>query len=443
MRASSVAPSVARSAVASALDRIEADGRSGIWIEIVDADEALAAAAVVDRRRQAGEHMPLAGTTLAVKGNIDVVGHRTTAGCPSFGEVAGRSARSVEALEAAGAVVIGITNLDQFATGLVGTRSPYGACPNAHWSELVSGGSSSGSAVAVASGLVDLALGTDTAGSGRVPAAANGIIGLKPTRGRWSTLGIVPACRSLDCPSVFARSLPLATAAARVLSDQPLDPADLWRRSGENVSITPGSIRIGVPTAGSLTFAGHERGSSRFSEAVETLTASLRSAGSTVDLVDIDLGPFVAAGRLLYDGAFVAERYEAVGSFVAQGSPDLDPHVRGVIERAADVRAWEVFRDRAELRRLDRLTASTWDRIDVMVVPSAPRIPTVGEVTADPIGTNAMLGTYTNFVNLLDLAALTAPVGPEFVDGPPTSLTLIGRAWSDALLVAIASSVVP
>ncbi|MFI5045137.1 MAG: amidase family protein, partial [Acidimicrobiales bacterium] len=254
----SSAPPRARAAVEGALDRIEADGRSGIWIEVIDADEALAVAAAVDRRREAGEPLPLAGTTLAVKGNIDVVGHRNTAGCPSFGEVAGRSARSVEALEAAGAVVVGITNLDQFATGLVGTRSPYGACPNARWSELVSGGSSSGSAVAVASGLVDLALGTDTAGSGRVPAAANGIIGLKPTRGRWSTLGIVPACRSLDCASVFARSLPLATEAAQVLSDQPPDPIDVWRRSGEQASMPAGAIRIGVPTAGSLTFAGDE-----------------------------------------------------------------------------------------------------------------------------------------------------------------------------------------
>jgi allophanate hydrolase len=214
----------------------------------------------------------------------------------------------------------------------------------------------------------------------------------------------------------------------------------MWRRSGEQASMPPGSIRIGVPTAGSLTFAGDVRGSRRFSEAVDTLTGSLRSAGSSVDLVDIDLGPFVAAGRLLYDGAFVAERYEAVGWFVARRSPDLDPHVRAVIERAGDVRAWEVFRDRAELLRLDRLTASTWDRIDVMVVPSAPRIPTVSEVRADPTGINSMLGTYTNFVNLLDLAALTTPVGPVFVDGPPTSLTLIGRAWSDDLLVSIAAS---
>ena len=319
-----------RSAVAGALDRIEADGRSGIWIEIIDADEALAAAAAVDRRRQAGEPLPLAGTTLAVKGNIDVVGHRTTAGCPSFGEVAGRSARSVEALEAAGAVVVGITNLDQFATGLVGTRSPYGACPNAHWSELVSGGSSSGSAVAVASGLVDLALGTDTAGSGRVPAAANGIIGLKPTRGRWSTLGhraglpVAGLCVGLrPVPSAGdgGGAGPLGSAARahrRVATE--------W---GAARRCRPASIRIGVPTAGSLTFAGDVRGSRRFSEAVDTLTGSLRSAGSSVDLVDIDLGPFVAAGRLLYDGAFVAERYEAVGWFVARRSPDLDPHVRG------------------------------------------------------------------------------------------------------------------
>ena len=194
-------------AVDAAFDRIAADGSTGIFIEIVDRSRALAAAAVVDAAVAAGEERPLAGQTLAVKGNIDVAGHRTTAGCPSYGSIPRQSAAVVQALEAAGAVVVGITNLDQFATGLVGTRSPYGACPNAHWPALVSGGSSSGSAVAVARGLVDLALGTDTAGSGRVPAAANAIVGVKPTPGRLSTRGVVPACRSLDCVSTFGRTV--------------------------------------------------------------------------------------------------------------------------------------------------------------------------------------------------------------------------------------------
>ncbi len=432
---------LSRTAADDALGRIADDGRSGIWIEVLERDEVMEAAAAVDRRRADGEALPLAGRTLAVKGNIDVGGHRTTAGCPSYGDVAARSAPAVAALERAGAVVVGITSLDQFATGLVGTRSPYGICPNAHWAPLVSGGSSSGSAVAVAAGLVDLAFGTDTAGSGRVPAAANGIVGVKPTRGRCSTLGVVPACRSLDCLSMFATSVELAHESLALVAVQPTEPNDPWRRRGELDGVPDRPLRIGIPVAADLRFDGDPDGRARFEAAVEVLAGSLAASGAAPMLYGFDLLPFLEAGALLYDGAFVAERYEAVGSFLERDRQDLDPIVREVVLGGASVAGWEVFRDMGELARLRQRTVATWSEVDLLVVPSVPRVPTVAEVQAEPIAVNRMLGTYTDFVNLLDLAAVTIPVGPPAPGGPPTSLTLIGRAWSDDVLASVASRV--
>jgi allophanate hydrolase len=390
-------------AVAAAYDRIEADGRDGIWIELVDREHALSAAAEVDARGD----LPLAGTTLAVKGNIDVAGHRTTAACPTFGEVADRSAAAVVALERAGAVVVGITNLDQFATGLVGTRSPYGICPNAHWPGLISGGSSAGSAVAVAAGLVDLALGTDTAGSGRVPAAANGIVGFKPTRGWISTRGVLPACRSLDCVAVFAATPDAANRAVRLAAG--FDAEDPWSRR------RPDAPAAAAPRIGYAA------------EHAPPIDVS--------DAVEIDLAPFLDAGDLLYGGAFVAERYAAVGSFVDSEPEGLDPVVARIIRAAGELPAWALAEAHTELRRLQRLTDPTWQRIDVLAVPSVSRIPTIDEVLADPIGVNTELGRYTNFVNLLDLCALTLPVGPG---GPPASVTLIAPAWREDDLLAVA-----
>jgi allophanate hydrolase len=418
-------------AVATAYERIEADGSAGVFIELVDRARARAAAAEVDAAVAAGEERPLAGRTLAVKGNIDVAGHRTTAGCPSYGAVPRQSAPVVEALEAAGAVVVAITNLDQFATGLVGTRSPYGICPNAHWPELVSGGSSSGSSVAVARGLVDLALGTDTAGSGRVPAAANGIVGVKPTPGRLSTRGVVPACRSLDCVSTLARSVDDAVLAADIAAGY--DPED--PRSAVPCARPPleGPLRVGVAPPAALTFDGDASAPPRFAQAVTDVLEAV--AG---DPVTIDLEPFLVAGGLLYGGAFVAERYAAVGAFVERGGEDLDPVVRDIIRGAAGLPAWQLTRDLDELAALRRATEATWRDVDLIVVPSVPRIPTVAEVVADPLGPNAMLGTYTNFVNLLGLCALTLPTEPIDAGRPPFSLTLIAPPWADSLLAGVA-----
>lgn len=433
----------ASEAVERSLAAIAGEPRTGIWISLVEPEAARARAAEVDRRLAAGDHLPLAGRTLAVKDNIDVAGLPTTAGCPAYAYWPTVDAPVVRALLDAGAVVIGKTNMDQFATGLVGTRSPYGITPNVGWPGLVSGGSSSGSGAAVAAGHVDLALGTDTAGSGRVPAAANGIVGVKPTRGRLSMGGVVPACRSLDCVSVLAATVEEAALTAEIASSSPFGDEDPWRRSAPASAPVEGQLagglRIGIPLASSLDFDGEVGGDDRFDAATRSVLGSLPAARS----VPVDLDPFFAVARLLYEGAFVAERYEAVGGFVESHRDDVDPVVRDIVLRAGQLRAFEVFRDQAEVARRARSLAGVWDRIDVLAVPSVPRIPTVAEVQAEPIEVNAMVGTYTNFVNLLDLAAVTVPVPTALDRGdrPPTSLTLIGPAWSDALLARAAAAV--
>ena len=433
-------------AVRRAHRRIAADPRAGIWIALVDPDAALDAAAGVERRLEAGEHLPLAGLTLAVKNNIDVAGLDTTAGCPAYAYRPDGSATAVRRLETAGAVVIGVTNLDQFATGLVGTRSPYGICPNAHWDGLIAGGSSSGSAVAVATGMVDLALGTDTAGSGRIPAAANGIVGLKPTRGALSTSGVVPACASLDCVSVFARTVELAEQAMRSAAGPGPDAMDSWSRPRPSAWLDApepgtGRWRVGVPRVEDLDFDGSEVDRRGFLD-------SLSGPGfSEVELVETDISALLRAGRLLYDGAFVAERYTAVGEFIDDHPDEVDPVVGPIIAAGGRLRAADLFDDLARLEALRRAGERMWDEtsgLDAIVVPTAPRIPTVAEVLAGPVSVNSMLGTYTNFVNLLDQCALAVPVPsagprpPTGRTGPPPSITLIAPAWRDATLVSLA-----
>lgn len=427
--------STAVAAVERSLERIRADGRAGIWIQLVDPERALAAAAGIDERMARGQRLPLAGMTLAVKGNIDVGGLDTTAGCPAYAYRPNRSAAVVRALTDAGAVVVGVTNLDQFATGLVGTRSPYGVCPNAHWDGLISGGSSSGSAVAVAAGLVDIALGTDTAGSGRVPAAANGIVGLKPTRGRLSTAGVVPACASLDCVSVFARDLDTAALAASVATGQ--DDEDPWSRPAGRITVPDRPLRLGIPDPVSLDFDGTTGAAGRFAHSVGQLV----DRTATVTIPE-DPQELIAVGRLLYGGGFVAERYAAVGQFVEGHQEAVDPVVGPIILAAGRVPAWRYAADLGVLQRAARSRDRMFARVDALVLPTVPRIPTLDEVLADPLGVNAMLGTFTNFVNLMDLCALTIPVPTDLDldDAPPTSLTLIAPAWHDDVLVALAGS---
>jgi allophanate hydrolase len=350
---------------------------------------------------------------VAVKGNIDVAGLPTTAACPAYAYQPSADAAVVGRLRAAGAVVLGTTNMDQFATGLVGTRSPHGAVRNAVDPARVSGGSSSGSAVAVALGIVDIALGTDTAGSGRIPAAFNGVVGLKPTYGLISNDGVVPACRSLDCVSIFARTVAEASAALACVSDQPAAP----------VLSLP--YRLGVPTdVGSLAPGW----ASAFS------AAAARFHGA--ELVPIDLAPFLAVAKLLYEGAFVAERYAAVGEFIDAHRSEVDPTVAAIISAARDIPAHKLFRDQEELTRLGAIAAAQLDRVDALLVPTTVEHPTIAEVAADPIGVNARLGRFTNFANLLGLAALAIPAGT--VDGLPFGVSLVGKGFTDSTLAAIA-----
>ncbi|MFJ7943353.1 allophanate hydrolase [Streptomyces sp. NPDC096354] len=419
------APVLAR--VRAAHARIEAVDRPEIWIDLRPLSEVEAEARTLDTRVSAGEHLPLAGRLLAVKGNIDVAGLPTTAGCPSYAYEPKADAPAVARLRAAGALVIGTTNLDQFATGLVGTRSPYGAVRHAHDPSLISGGSSSGSAVAVALGIADLSLGTDTAGSGRVPAAFNGIVGLKPTRGLVPTDGVVPACASLDCVTVFARTLSEAEQALALMTTP--TPRSAPARA-------PGPWRIAVPATGQL--GELDPG---WAEAYEAAADRLRAAGA--QLQPVDLAPFLEAAALLYEGAFVAERYTAVGAFIdtAPAADDLDPTVAHIIMAARDIPAHRLFADRDRLAVLRDAAMTALCDADALLLPTAPGHPTPAEVAADPLGTNARLGRFTNSTNLFDLCAVAAPAGD--VAGKPFGVMLIGPAHTDERLARITALLTP
>ncbi|MFE4825427.1 allophanate hydrolase [Streptomyces sp. NPDC056672] len=443
------APFSALTRVRAAYERIARVDRPEIWITLRPQAEVEAEARALDARADAGaaadaravgmsgDPLPLAGRLLAVKGNIDVAGLPTTAGCPSYAYLPERDAPAVARLREAGALVLGTTNMDQFATGLVGTRSPYGAVRAAHAPERVSGGSSSGSAVAVALGIVDLALGTDTAGSGRVPAAFNGIVGLKPSRGLVPTEGVVPACASLDCVTVFARTLPEARSALALMSVPP---------GREAPHRTPGPWRVAVPPPDSL--GPLDDG---WAEAYEAAAARLAAAGAR--LMPLDPTPFTEAGALLYEGAFVAERYTAVGAFVDAhtddahtgdthtGAADLDPTVAGIIRRARDIPAHRLYADQARLDSLRTAALGALGDADALLLPTAPGHPTLAEVAADPLGANARLGRFTNSTNLFDLAAVAVPGGE--VRGHPFGVMLIGAAGTDERLAGLAALLTP
>ncbi|MET8325355.1 allophanate hydrolase [Streptomyces sp. NPDC005181] len=413
--------------VRAAHARIEAVDRPEIWIDLRPLPEVEAEARTLDARVSAGEHLPLAGRLLAVKGNIDVAGLPTTAGCPSYAYKPTADAPAVARLRAAGALVIGTTNLDQFATGLVGTRSPYGAVRHAHDPSRISGGSSSGSAVAVALGIADLSLGTDTAGSGRIPAAFNGIVGLKPTRGLVPTDGVVPACASLDCVTLFARTLPEAEQALALMTTTA--PQSVPARA-------PGPWRIAVPSTGQL--GELDLG---WAAAYEAAADRLRAAGA--HLQPVDLAPFLEAAAMLYEGAFVAERYTAVGAFIdtAPAADDLDPIVARIITAARDIPAHRLFADRDRLAVLREAAMTALSDADALLLPTAPGHPTLAEVAADPLGANARLGRFTNSTNLFDLCAVAAPAGD--VNGRPFGVMLIGPAHTDERLARITALLTP
>jgi len=389
--------------------------------------------------------LPLYGVPFAIKDNIDLAGIPTTAACPAYAYTPARSAPVVERLIAAGAIPIGKTNLDQFATGLSGQRSPYGACRNALDPRYASGGSSSGSAVAVALGVASFSLGTDTAGSGRVPAAFHGLVGLKPTKGVLSTLGVVPACRSLDCVSVFAHSAADARAvfaAAHGVTDgdpygrawQPLLGADGLRAQPARPF---GQLRFGTPRADQLQFFGDESYRAAWRAALERL----RATGARI--VEIDFSAFLAAARLLYEGPWVAERLAAIGAFAAREPDALHPVIREIVGGASRFSAADAFAAFDTLATLRVEAGRAWDGLDAIVMPTSSTTATVDALEADPIGINSRFGYYTNFVNLLDLSAIAVPAG-RCETGPhaglPFGITFVGRAHDDARLLDLAQA---
>ncbi len=414
--------------------RIAAGADKAVWIHLRDPARLRAEAAALDRRGP--EDLPLFGIPFAVKDNIDVAGLPTTAACPEFAAVAERTATVVQRLLDAGALLIGKTNLDQFATGLVGVRSPYGAPRSPFDSRYISGGSSSGSAVAVSSALVSFALGTDTAGSGRIPAAFTNLIGLKPSRGLLSATGVVPACRSLDCPSIFALT---ASDAARVLAVAGgFDATDPYSRDGlappsPHLPPRPEHFRFAIPRADQLEFFEDGDWPQLFARAVQRL------ADLGGEAVEIDFAPFIETARLLYDGPWVAERFAAVGDFLEAHPKAGHPVVRRIIEGGKGLSAHAAFRAMYRLEALRRAAAETWQKADVLVTPTAGATYTVAAVEADPIALNSKLGFYTNFMNLLDLAGVAVPAGFGG-DGLPFGITLAAPAGTDARLLALSDA---
>jgi allophanate hydrolase len=412
-------------------DRIEKEGLRPVWISIVPREQAVARAKELEAQNRTT--LPLFGIPFAVKDNIDVAEMQTTAACPAYAYTPAESATVVARLEAAGAILIGKTNMDQFATGLVGTRTPYGICSSVFNAKYISGGSSAGSAVAVASSLVTFSLGTDTAGSGRVPAMFNNLIGLKPTRGAISTHGVVPACKTLDCVSIFAETAHDASLVLAAASG--FDANDAYSRQpevGAGASPWAGAptFRFGVPSDALLNFFGDAQNPALYQATVEQLTA----LGGVA--VEFDLQPFLDAAHLLYKGPWVAERYAAIAKFIGEHKAEMDPTVATIISGAANYSAVDYFDAAYKLETLRRTTAAAWQNFDVMLLPTAPRTFTIEEIAEKPIERNSILGTYTNFVNLLDLAAVALPAGMR-PDGLPFGVTLIGQAFSETALLKL------
>ncbi len=419
------------------LARIDVRGNDSVWISRVPADGMLAAAAALERRAAAEgiAAMPLYGLPFAVKDNIDIAGLPTTAACPDCAYRPARSAPVVERLLRAGALLVGKTNLDQFATGLVGVRSPYGVPRNPFDPAFIPGGSSSGSAVAVASGLVAFALGTDTAGSGRVPASLNNIVGLKPTRGLVSARGVVPACRSLDCVSVFALTVSDAAAVLEAMLGH--DRSDAYSREAPAgfgcFGALPARFAFGVPLPDQREFFGNDDAPALFEAAI----ARLEALGG--EAVAIDLDPFLETGSLLYRGAWLAERMAAIDNATDGRRETLHPVTRQIIAGGDPITGAVAYRDWHRLAELRQRTEPVWDRIDLMLLPTTGTIYRIAEIEADPFGPNERLGRYTNFTNILDLSAIAIPNGFQ-ENGLPAGVTLLAPAFHDPLIASVAAA---
>lgn len=425
-----------RQVVETLIARIATSSRPEVWLSRVsECDLANRAAQLEAARARLGdaifERMPLFGVPFAVKDNIDVAGMPTTAACDAYAYTPRTSAFAVERLLDAGAILVGKTNLDQFATGLVGTRSPHGGVRQFESDAHISGGSSSGSAVAVAAGLVAFSLGTDTAGSGRVPAGFNDLVGLKPTPGLVSKRGVVPACRSLDCVSIFTHDV---GDAWEVLSQMAkYDGKDGYARRVPSLGLAHAALRLAVPEP--LTFFGDMQAQQAFAATLDTITTRLE-----LTLVRVPFEPMQRTAALLYDGPWVAERRAALGAFFETHRADIDPVVAEVIAKADSYSAVDAFNGQYALAALRREVEAMFEEIDVLIVPTTPTHPTFDEVQADPIGANSQLGVYTNFVNLLDLCALAVP-GLRRADGLPASVTLIAPAGADQRLAVLGARI--
>jgi allophanate hydrolase len=427
-RAGAVSPA---QSVARSFQRIRDHDDPAIFISLRAEADAIAEAEALTATDRAG--LPLYGVPVAVKDNIDVADLPTTAACPAFSYLPAIDATAVARLRAAGAIIIGKTNLDQFATGLVGVRSPYGIPKNPIRADLIPGGSSSGSAVAVSAGLVPLALGTDTAGSGRVPAMLNNIVGLKPSLGLVSTAGLVPACRTLDCVSIFSLTVDDAMTALSVIAGA--DAADPFSRKLPLATMTafPAPLRLGIPRPGQLIFFGDKVSEQAFEAALKRWTA----LGAT--LVEFDLEPFYETARLLYEGPWIAERYLVIRDLLASSPEAIHPVTREITIAGARLSATDTFAALYRLQALRRVSERIFASLDAIVLPTAPTTYSTAQVLANPVELNSRLGTYTNFVNLLDLCGLALPAAMR-ADGIPFGITLLAPAGHDAQLASIGRS---
>ena len=405
-----------------------------LFIHLLSAEELEPYLAALDGRDL--DSLPLYGVPFAIKDNIDLAGVPTTAACPAFAYVPERSATIVEQLLALGAIPLGKTNLDQFATGLNGSRSPYGACPNSVLPEYPSGGSSAGSSLAVALGVASFALGTDTAGSGRVPAALNNLVGLKASKGLISTAGVLPACRTLDCVTTFTAT---AREASQLLAlTARLDPRDEYSRSNPSWNDgtafgAPRPFRFGVPRARDLAFFGCEEGPRLFGDAIDRLKALGGEA------VELDLSPFLEAARLLYEGPWVAERYSVAGELMEENPEAVLPVIRAVLAKAPAVSGVQTFRAQYRLQALKAVCDKALEGLDCVLTPTIGRPVTLAELDAEPVLRNSELGYYTNFMNLLDYAAVAVPSG-LMANGLPWGVTLFGRTFTDQYLLSVADA---
>lgn len=411
--------------------RRAASADPAIFITAVPDDALREMATALVARSPEPNSLPLWGIPFAAKDNIEVAGLPTTAGCPAYAYQPSEDAAVIARLLAAGAILIGKTNLDQFATGLNGTRSPYGAPRSVFNADYVSGGSSSGSAVAVASGLAAFGLGTDTAGSGRVPAAFNNLVGIKPTPGLVPNTGVIPACKSLDCVTVFAATVGDGVAVRKVL--QGFDRRDPYSSEAEQVRLPAERLRIGVLGETEREFYGDREVERLYDQAIE----HAKALGA--DIVTFDYAPFRQAAELLYNGPWVAERLAAVEPFLATNADDFDPTVRLIIEAARGKTAVDAFNGQYRLAELKQATKAEWAKVDVLMLPTSPTTYTVEDMRANPVALNGRFGRYTNFVNLLDCAAIAVPAGFG-ESGLPGGVTLIGPAFSDDALAPLADA---